>query len=89
MQHRQLRRNRRMAQLVFAPLVLLSIWLAATDGAYWWFGVALFAALLASSLIITPRELRRTDKLRDELGRRQKGGASVLLPEQRPRQGNV
>jgi hypothetical protein len=69
-QHALYERQRWMAPLVFVPATALGVWLALTETPYWWFGVALFVAVLIGSVVSTPRVLRRTTMMLAEVDRR-------------------
>ncbi len=69
-QRRQLRRNLWLGPLVFGLMIVLALWLALSQSPVWWFGVVFFVGFLTWSVVSTPRLLRSTERVREELRRR-------------------
>ncbi|WP_137767903.1 hypothetical protein [Curtobacterium sp. SGAir0471] len=64
-------RQQRFGPLVFGGGTVLYVALALTQDPLWWLAAAVFAGFLVAALVQTPRLLRTTAALLDELDRRE------------------
>lgn len=64
-------RQRWSAPLSFGAATVLYVVLAVTSHPLWWLAAVAFCGLLVAVLVLTPRTLRTTSTLLDELDRRQ------------------